>query len=69
MERPIIQANEQGKQIITALVDVARKTVPLNEVTGLMSILGLVTPIPPQSEGGPEIVRMPDRKENPAEVE
>jgi hypothetical protein len=50
MERPIIQTNEAGKQIITALVDVARKTVPLQEVQSLMSILGLVTLIPPQGK-------------------
>ncbi len=66
MERPIIQVNEQGKAIITALVDVARKVVPLNEVTGLMTILGLVTPIPPQS-GGESKISVTEN--NPAEVE
>jgi hypothetical protein len=50
MERPIIQTNEAGKQIITALVDVARKTVPLQEVPSLMAILGMVTLIPPQEK-------------------
>lgn len=63
MERPIIQTNEQGKAIITALVDVARKVVPINEVPGLISVLKLVTPIPPQSNQNAS-----ETDENSAEV-
>jgi hypothetical protein len=60
---PIIQANESGIQAIRALVDIARKVIPLQEVPSLLMLLNSVKPIPKDElEKSAKVVKFPASK-------